>query len=805
VSLLKDFKAERIIARLLDPQERVGSAEERKQLVAKLRQLGDTGITKLIHALGHSGRDDQGRVADLLGRLLDNTSLPLFVQALTDGNSQLVTRTTDLLCRSTGYDPNRLMTSFSDPRVSKSALIQVLSAHRSRLDAGALLRYAYTLDATDRNALMKLVGEIADKGLVPELLNRVSGKDPVVRLQIVRILGRFRQPEVVQALQGLLEDPDKGVRQAALEALSENDEARLDLDKLCNLLRDKDINVQEQAIEAIVQRNDPDTMKHLSEVLHDEAEHARRAAVEVLNSIGSAEAIKELLASVKDADWWVRARSADALAKIGGPRVIKAVVELIRDEDEFIRRSAIEILNSTKDEAALSHLIDALDDSDWWVRERAVDALANIGNKAAAPALLRMLKRDAEAGPVVLRALAKLGDDRVIHGVLEQLRRPELPVQFEALHALGELAGSDNAVQICEAIIKYTETASAEVREAAEDVRDRLQAKYSSAASLTRMVSRPEKVGHDETLAMSMLQAPDDTQGRRKLSTSTAPQETLDVTRLKAGDMLGDRYRYVRRVGRGAFGIVLLVEDVIIAETVILKVLHAQMAADEDMIRRFVQEMRLSRKITHENVIRIYDFLNIQGLMAISMEYFPSSTLAVALEAREPLDLETAIRYGRDIATGMAAAHETGVVHRDLKPGNVLINSRGLVKIVDFGVAAARAAGDQQLTRTGMLIGTPKYMAPEQVLGKPVDARSDIYALGIMMYEMLTGSLPFVGEDQMAVMYQHVQGNARPVSEVNPNVPKTLGAVVARMMALSPDDRYQNMEEVRRALAGFVD
>jgi eukaryotic-like serine/threonine-protein kinase len=802
VSLLRDFRAERLIARLMDARNQAIGGEERAQLVVRLRRLGDTGIRKLVQALGQAGRDEAGRIGDLLGRLLDNETLPVFAEALTDPNGLVVARVAQILATRSGFDPNRLVDGLANPQVARAALLDVLAAHKARLDVGALLRHAYTLEATERNALFRLIAEVADESVIPELLSRVSGKDAVVRQHLVRILSRFRRPDVVAALKRLLADPDRGVRQAALEGLSAHDD-ELDVRDLCGLLRDPDMKVQEKAIEAIVRLNDPDTVAHLSPLLHDESEHVRRAAVEVLNSIGTSRAIKDLLKSVKDADWWVRARSADALARIGGPRVVQAVVDLIRDEDEFIRRSAIEILNSTRDERSLSGLIDALEDSDWWVRERAVDALSNIGNKAAVPALLRMLKRDEEAAHVVLRALAKLGDDRVIHAVLEQLRRPEMPVQMEALRTLGALAGSENAAQICEAILRYTENASPEIREAAEEVRDRLQAKYSTAASLGRGRPVPEAV--DDTVALSMLQSPDGTGAGRALSSASRAAPALDVGTLALGDMLGERYRFVRRVGRGAFGTVLLVEDVVIAETLILKVLHPHMAADGEMIRRFVQEMRLSRKITHENVIRIYDFLNIRGLMAISMEYFPSETLAVALENRRPLAQDTALRYGGDIASGMAAAHETGVVHRDLKPGNVLINSRGLVKIVDFGVAAARAAGDQQLTRTGILIGTPKYMAPEQVLGKVVDARSDIYSLGVLMYEMLAGTLPYAGEDQMAVMYQHVQGNARPVREVNPDVPPALAAVVARMMALSPGDRYQTMDEVRQALAGFLD
>ncbi|OOG22745.1 serine/threonine protein kinase, partial [Thioalkalivibrio denitrificans] len=533
MSLLRDFKAERLIARLLDPRERAGSAEERKQLVGKLRQLGDTGIRKLIQALGQAGRDEAGRISDLLGRLLDNQTLPVFSEALTDSNSLLVNRVSQILVNNAGFDPNRLLELLGDPQVSRAALMEVLEAHKKRLNVGMLLRYAYSLEATERNAVFRLIGEVADDSVIPDLLNRVSGKDPVVRQQIVRILSRFKSPEVIETLKGLLNDPDKGVRQAALEGLSSH-QTELDVRTLCGMLRDKDMKVQEQAIEAIVRLNAPDTMTYLAPLLHDEAEHVRRSAVEVLNSIGTPQAIKELLESVKDADWWVRARSADALAKIGGPRVVKAVVELIRDDDEFIRRSAIEILNSTRDERSLSYLIDALEDSDWWVRERAVDALANIGNKAAVPALVRMLKRDAEAAPVVLRALGKLGDDRVIHVVLEQLKRPEIPVQMEALHTLGQLAGSDTAAKIGEAILRYTEKASPEIREAAEDTHDRLQAKFSTVASLDR--GRVEREGVDETLALSMLQSSGDS-GARQAPPPSAP--TLDVNALAPGDMLG--------------------------------------------------------------------------------------------------------------------------------------------------------------------------------------------------------------------------------------------------------------------------
>jgi len=217
-----------------------------------------------------------------------------------------------------------------------------------------------------------------------------------------------------------------------------------------------------------------------------------------------------------------------------------------------------------------------------------------------------------------------------------------------------------------------------------------------------------------------------------------------------------------------------------------------------------VHELRYSRKITHRNVIRIYDFLFIRGNYAISMEYFPSHTLGAEIVNEKPLAVPRAVKYGIDIATGMSVAHEIGIVHRDLKPANVLINDQGLLKIVDFGVAAAQREGDVQLTKTGYVIGSPKYMAPEQILGKQVDPRADVYSTGVILYEMLTGVPPYSRGDHMAVMYQHVQGKARPPLEVNSQLPQALSDLVTKAMAVDKTKRFQSMDELRVALEKFA-
>jgi serine/threonine-protein kinase len=157
-----------------------------------------------------------------------------------------------------------------------------------------------------------------------------------------------------------------------------------------------------------------------------------------------------------------------------------------------------------------------------------------------------------------------------------------------------------------------------------------------------------------------------------------------------------------------------------------------------------------------------------------------------------------------DIALGMSVAHGVGIVHRDLKPANVLINDEGLLKIVDFGVAAAQHQGDTQLTKTGYVIGSPKYMAPEQILGKKVDERADIYSLAVMIYEMLTGEPPYHRGDHMAVMYQHVQGRARAPIELNPALPPGLSELVMKAMSVDKEKRPASMDEFHVALERFL-
>jgi serine/threonine-protein kinase len=274
-----------------------------------------------------------------------------------------------------------------------------------------------------------------------------------------------------------------------------------------------------------------------------------------------------------------------------------------------------------------------------------------------------------------------------------------------------------------------------------------------------------------------------------------------ETLQLEPGVVLDGRYRVVRRVGKGGFGIAVLVEDMVVNEEIILKFLHAALAADERLIHGFIRELRYARKITHENVIRIYDFLCVGGAYAISMEYFPSHTLAAE---SLPMPIPRGLNIISDICKGISVAHHADIVHRDLKPQNILINEHDLVKIVDFGLAAGVSPTDSRLTQRSARMGTPAYMAPEQVRGGSVDPRTDIYSLGVIMYELFAGTPPYVGNDPIEIALQHVEGKVKPPSEHAPDLPPALEAIILKAMAVQPPDRFQSMDTLCETLTALA-
>lgn len=743
--------------------------------------MSGSAVRALLQRLETASEAEAQRIREVLIYLLDDDSLPEYFAGLNStAHPRVGSTVVRVLSASRNYDPNELVKLFDKDEIAKPQLLKILDARKTALNASELLRKAYSLAPSERVALFRIIEPIADESLIPELINRVTAQDANTRLGTVRMLAKFKSIAARTALLGRLADPSKEVRYVALTTLSKAN-VKLNPSILCKLLKDKDLKVQNAAVDALVRRNNPETIKYLVPLLKEESEYIRRAAVEVLNGMEYPDSIQDLLNALKDEDWWVRARAADALAKIGGRRVIEAVVKLIKAEDEYIRRAAVEILNSTKDEATIEHLINALSDSDWWVRERAIDALASIGNKAAIPSLLKLMREDEQAGPIAIKAMRTLGSETHVKDILPMLGSNDENVLIETMHTLAELTSPKQAEEVFKAIKRRAISAGTDVREAAKTALRRINARLAKKRSIE------EHGGAKSPTELIQQRARDHTK--------------INIRTLRSGDMLGDRYEYVRRVGKGAFSTVLLVKDVMLKERIILKILHDKMTNDESMIKRFIREIRYSRRIQHRNVIRIFDFIGVGNIYAISMEYFPSVTLSSMLAPKKPLAFDKAIGIAASVASGISSAHKLRIIHRDLKPGNVLINKEGLVKVVDFGIARTQSAAETQLTKTGILIGTPRYMAPEQVTGrKQLDGRSDIYSLGVIFYEMLTGETAFKGDDNVQVLYRHVHGDIKPIREANPEVPESLAAIVTKMMSVNPKKRYQTMQEVEREL-----
>jgi eukaryotic-like serine/threonine-protein kinase len=274
----------------------------------------------------------------------------------------------------------------------------------------------------------------------------------------------------------------------------------------------------------------------------------------------------------------------------------------------------------------------------------------------------------------------------------------------------------------------------------------------------------------------------------------------LNYGELPAGTLLLERYRVLRKIGRGGFGVVYLVEDAAIADQLILKILHPQLSADETMAQRFVQELKLTRRITHKNVIRIHDFLDLGGAHAVSMEYFPGTDLGAMLEQSGPLPVARALPILVQICEGLAAAHAEGVIHRDIKPGNLLVGDRDLTKILDFGLASTRDIAGSRLTKSGILIGSPEYMAPEQISGDKIDHRADLYSLGVVMYELFSGTKPFVAETPVKVLFQHLEGAAEPLARRVSGLPGGLSNLVMAVMSKDPNGRPPSADALRMRL-----
>src|ERR687884_1086775 len=272
----------------------------------------------------------------------------------------------------------------------------------------------------------------------------------------------------------------------------------------------------------------------------------------------------------------------------------------------------------------------------------------------------------------------------------------------------------------------------------------------------------------------------------------------MAITDTLIDTLFDGRYKIVRKLGAGGMANVYLAEDQELGRRVAIKILDDRHAGDDQFVERFRREAKNAAGLSHPNIVSIYDRGEAEGTYYISMEYLDGRSLKELILARGPAPVPVAIDYARQVLAALRVAHRQGLVHRDIKPHNMLVDGEGRLKVTDFGIARS---GPSQMTEEGSIIGTAQYLSPEQAQGAPVTPSSDLYSVGIVLYELLTGTVPFAGETPVELAMKHLSKTPDPPSRIRPEVPRDLDFVVMRALGKNPSERYQSADEMDADLA----
>ncbi len=766
-------------------------SEQGQALVEKLGESATDNMEKMLETISHSQKPHSevlkaivinDKRLDSEDRLLDN---------LKNKNEGIRTTAKIILSQAPKISPAKLLRRLIEDQETRADILDIIETQRDQIPPEMMIKNAVRMDAGNAKRLFRIAQSVADKtdlsalNIDVEVIRNVDTK-----LMLIRFLNAVNSSEAARIICQFVADDSKIIVIEALKALNRI-EFEFDPGIIADYIPKMHEDFAKTAFKILKKHASAKTLPKLATLMAGKNDSFRNSVTEIVIEHADEQSLEEFLLAMDICDWYGKDLAIKTLLARGDQHLFMAAQTLTEHRNEFVRSAAEQLAAAhTGSTLDLSTLNKSLMHENWQVRERSIDALAKSENRSALGLLKSVVDKYPESSVSVLKAVTRLGFSKGLEIASKCLSMKEASIQREALLTMQEIAGEVHAERVRQGILKILPQLQVVVLDTAHEVVNNLTDRYNlPKLNLDQKRMFDTRINRTEEHLIAEL-------ADREIE-QTEAVSFQDIEALKDGDYWMDRFRVIKEIGRGAMGRVMLVEDETVGEQAILKFMHPELTADGQARERFLRELKFSRKISHPNVIRIHDFLTKDGISAISMEYFESSGLDQLIKGKKLKDHQEILKIFYQVCMGIREAHQKNVIHRDLKPSNILVNDEGEAKVVDFGIASAgsKGSGDATLTKTGMIIGTPAYVSPERAKGLEADHRADIYALGIIAYAMFTGSPPYKGEP-MSLLFQHIEGKAPRLHQVDETISEEISDAVAKMMAVDVNERYQSMEEV---------
>ncbi|MFT7673688.1 MAG: HEAT repeat protein [Gammaproteobacteria bacterium] len=733
-------------------------------LLEKIKKSAHNNLGKFLEIIATAKNPHREILESLCSESIQGISEKFFLESLAHDNTEIRYSARDILAQSKVLNPAKLFRLLHEPATSCSEVIDLLDSQKSSLKPEELIINALKMDSSESVRLIKIAHEseipvdFSRLEIHPEKINNAA-----IKIELLGYLCNVQQTEVAALILLFLSDPNKRVVVEALKSLSKLT-VRFDVSPVL-LLIDKMSDVEQDiALEVIISQINPVILSKLSSCFNGKSTKLHMALASIVAEYANKNSFETFLLRLEGEEDWTRNLTINLLLNLKNKNLSQVSKELSSNGSEFVRNSAQNIGGFQIDSIDLVKIGEFALSEDWQVRLRAIQTLGKSSSRSSVIILQKVISVWPEATVAVLAAVRELGYSKGLEIAFDCLDRAETVFQRAAIETIASITSEKNLKSVCENLRWKIPKFSPEITALAEITIENLELQYAT---------------------------------EKKNAVSDNLKE------LTPGSVWMERYRIQKEIGRGAMGVVMLVEDIMLEELLVLKILHPELTIAPETRERFKREFKYTRKVSHPGVIRVHDLFFLDNICALSMEYFESSGLDIWLRKEKVFSDRDGLEVLLQVSSAMAAAHKQGVIHRDLKPSNILSNETGLVKVIDFGIAAFTSGQDFSLTKTGAIIGSPAYLAPERVDGKKADSRSDIYSLGIIAYCMFGGDLPYHGKP-MDILVQHRQGNAPLIHQINKNVNPGVSNLVAEMMAVNPNDRPQSMLAVLDEIEGLL-